>query len=136
MPAGAGLVPSPLQVRSHHVHRQEQPLGDLGVGRPAVKQRHDLPLSFRQRAPLEPPAVAWLAKERLRRRQPRDRAPLVSAGHGYGVGMAERAAVPVSGLERCDGSAASYKRPPGFRASQLPVPRAMCRTAIASSVIS
>jgi hypothetical protein len=47
-PPGAGLVPDPLQMRSHRVDRQEQPPGDLGVGRPAGQQRHDFPFSFRQ----------------------------------------------------------------------------------------
>jgi hypothetical protein len=49
-PAGAGLVPDPVQMRSDRADRQGQPLGDLSVGRPSGRHRHDLPLSFRQRA--------------------------------------------------------------------------------------
>ena len=47
---GAGLVPDPLQVRPDRVDRQDQPPGDLGVGRATDQQRDDLPLSVRQRA--------------------------------------------------------------------------------------
>jgi hypothetical protein len=73
--------------------------GDLGVGRPAGQQRHDLLLSFRQQ-------VGGTVPRRL-----------TSGGHGDGgrnlriglggcggqddgVGLAERAAVPVGGFER------------------------------------
>src|SRR5690348_1259968 len=49
-PARAGLVPDTVQVRSDRIHRQEQPLGDLGVCRPRGQQRDDLPLSCRQQA--------------------------------------------------------------------------------------
>jgi hypothetical protein len=39
-----------LQMGSDRVDRQEQPPGDLGVGRPAGQQRDDLPPTFRWQA--------------------------------------------------------------------------------------
>ena len=95
-PAGAGLVPDPLQMRSDRVDRQEQPLGDLGVGRPAGQQRHDLPLSCRQRAD---GAVC----RRLTGGGNGGCKPTIGlgccTGQGDGIGLAERAALPVSGPE-------------------------------------
>jgi hypothetical protein len=50
-PAGASLVADPLQMRSHRVDRQEQPPGDLGVGRPSGQQCHDsLPTALNRRS--------------------------------------------------------------------------------------
>jgi hypothetical protein len=48
-------------MRSHRVDRQEQPPGDLGVGRPAGQQRHDLPLSFRQQGAAPSAATRLMA---------------------------------------------------------------------------
>jgi hypothetical protein len=58
--AGAGLVPDPLQMRSHRVDRQEQPLGDLGVGR-APASSATISRSRSDSGPAEPSAAAWPA---------------------------------------------------------------------------
>ena len=86
-------------MRSHRIDRQEQPLGDLGVRRPSGQQRHYLPLSFRQQAGCTVRRSLTGGGNGDGGRSPRI-GPRCCGGQGDGVGLAERAAAGVGGLER------------------------------------